>query len=127
VLLPTNDFHTFTSVIFDLMESQNSVSITEKIIDVTGSIQLAPFDETRLKLISLINELINKDFDAVVQLLYRIDVSEKKVRDFLDQNTGRDSASILADLIIERQLQKIASRKHFSQRSGPGSEEERWE
>lgn len=127
MLLPTNDFHTFTSVIFDLMESQNSVSITEKIIDVTGSIQLAPFDETRLKLISLINELINKDFDAVVQLLYRIDVSEKKVRDFLDQNTGRDSASILADLIIERQLQKIASRKHFSQRSGPGSEEERWE
>src|SRR6185437_5235161 len=109
------------------MESQNSVSITEKIIDVTGSIQLATFDETRLKLVSLINELINKDFDAVVQLLYRIDVSEKKVRDFLDQNTGRDSASILADLIIERQLQKIASRKHFSQRSGPGSEEERWE
>src|SRR6185437_8340760 len=105
--LPTNDFHTFTSVIFDLMESKNSVSITEKIIDVAGSIQLAPFDETRLKLIALINELINKDFDAVVQLLYRIDVSEKKVRDFLDQNTGNDSASILADLIIERQLQKI--------------------
>lgn len=109
------------------MESQDSVTITGKIIDVTRSIQLAPSNEIRLKLISLINELINKDFHAVVQLLYRIDLSEKKVRAFLDQNTETDSASILADLIIERQLQKIESRKHFSQRSGTESNEEKWE
>lgn len=109
------------------MESQDSVSITGKIIDVSRSIQLAPSDEIRLKLVSLINELINKDFDAVVQLLYRIDVTEKKVRAFLDQNTGTDSASILADLIIERQLQKIESRKHFSNKNDPESDEEKWE
>ena len=109
------------------MESQSPLSITEKIIDVTSSIQSASLDKIRLKLISLINELINKDFDAVVQLLYRIDVSEKKIRSVLDQNTETDSASILADLIIERQLQKIESRKHFSNRSGPESDEEKWE
>lgn len=109
------------------MESQNPLSITEKIIDVTSSIQSAPFDKIRLKLISLINELINKDFDSLVQLLYRIDVSEKKIRAILDQNTGADSATILADLIIERQLQKIESRKHFSNKSEPKSDEEKWE
>lgn len=109
------------------MESQSPLSITEKIIDITSSIQPAPFDKIRLKLISLINELINKDFDALVRLLYRIDVSEKKIRVVLDQNMETDSASILADLIIERQLQKIESRKRFSNRSSPESDEEKWE
>lgn len=109
------------------MKSQNPSSITEKIIDVTTSIQPASFDKVRLKLISLINELINKDFDALVQLLYRIDVSEKKIRAVLAQNRETDSAGILADLIIERQLQKIESRKHFSKRSRSESEEEKWE
>jgi|SRR6185312_16065125 len=120
-------FHTFTSIKFDLMKSQSPLSITEKIIDITSSIQSASFDKIRLKLISLINELINKDFDALVQLLYRIDVSEKKIRAVLDQNMETDSAGILADLIIERQLQKIESRKHFSNRSSPESDEEKWE
>lgn len=109
------------------MESQSPLSITEKIIDITSSIQPASFDKIRLKLISLINELINKDFDALVRLLYRIDVSEKKIRVVLDQNMETDSASILADLIIERQLQKIESRKHFSNRSSTESDEEKWE
>lgn len=109
------------------MESQSPLSITEKIIDVTSSIQSASFDIIRLKLISLINELINKDFDVLVQLLYRIDVSEKKIRAVLEQRTETDSATILADLIIERQLQKIQSRKRFSNRTSPESGEEKWE
>lgn len=108
------------------MESQSPLSITEKIIDVTSSIQSASFDIIRLKLISLINELINKDFDVLVQLLYRIDVSEKKIRAVLEQRTETDSATILSDLIIERQLQKIQSRKRFSNRTSPESDEEKW-
>lgn len=108
------------------MESQNSKTITEQIIETTNSIQTVSFDESRLRLISLVNELINKDFHSLIQLLYRIDVSEKKIRTFLDQNTERDSATILADMIIERQLQKVESRLRFSNKSCPESGEEKW-
>lgn len=108
------------------MESQNSLTTVERIIDVSNSIQTAPFDELRQKLILLINELINKDFHSLIQLLYRIDVSEKKIRSFLDKNTESDSSAILADLIIERQLQKAESRQIFSNQSKPESEEEKW-
>ena len=109
-----------------MMESKNSLTMTEKIIDATNSIQKAPADKTRQKLISLINELINKDFHSLVQLLYRIDVNEKKIRTFLDKNTNTDSAAILADLIIERQLQKIESRKYFSNKNKQEDDEEKW-
>jgi hypothetical protein len=84
------------------------------------------FEKARQQLIFLINELINKDFHSLVQLLYRIDVNENKIRTFLDQNTERDSAIILADLIIERQLQKVESRHRFSSKNKPASDEEKW-
>ena len=61
------------------MESNRSA--LDKIISVTNSLEVSPGETIREQLITLINELINKDFAALVQLLYRIDVSEKK-----DQN-----------------------------------------
>ncbi len=108
------------------MESQNLPAIVEKIIDVIDSIQSSSDDYHRQKLISILNELITKDFHSLIQLLYRIDVSEKKIRTFLDQNTERDSATILANLIIERQLEKAESRKRFSNKNNPTDDEEKW-
>jgi hypothetical protein len=74
----------------------------------------------------LINELINKDFQSLIQLLYRIDVDEKKIRVYLEQQQNEESAPLLADLIIERQSQKIASQKYFSSKKYPESDEEKW-
>jgi hypothetical protein len=93
------------------MLSHNQISIPEKIIVTTDSIRDKPSEEIREQLISLISELIHTNFHALVQLLYRIDVDEKKVKQLLQQHTGSDSASIITDLIIRRQLQKIAAKK----------------
>lgn len=96
------------------MEFENQVSIPEKIIAVTNSIQDSPSEELRNQLIAFLNDLINKDFIALVQLLYRIDVNEKKLKQLLQQNKNTDASLIIADLIIKRQLQKIATRKQFN-------------
>ncbi|HET7119270.1 MAG TPA: hypothetical protein VFI29_22435 [Hanamia sp.] len=104
---------------------KNEISIPEKIISVSNSIEGKPVEEIREQLIVLINELINKDFQALIQLLYRIDVDEKKIRYYLDENTNVDSSTVLADLIIERQLQKIKSKKHFGEKKHE-SDEEKW-
>lgn len=109
-----------------MMQSENQISITDRIIVATNSILEKPSEEIRKKLIALINELISKDFHSLVQLLYRVDVDEKKIRIYLSQNINEDSASILVDLIIERQLQKIESRKKFSASGNDETDEERW-
>jgi len=54
------------------------------------------------KLIAYLNEFINHDFSKVVQLLYRIDVSEAKLKKVLHENPNEDAAHLIADLIIER-------------------------
>lgn len=108
------------------MKPDNQISIPDKIVAATNAISENPGAEIRDRLISLINELINSDFHALVQLLYRIDVDEKRIRLYLNQKTGEDSASVIADLIIERQLQKMAIRKKFGGKNHQQNEEEKW-
>lgn len=108
------------------MTLNDQPSLPEKIFSVSNSIESKTAGKVREQLISLINELINKDFHALIQLLYRIDVNEKRIRHYLEINKNQDSSSVLADMIIERQLQKIESRRDFSQKNDHESDEEKW-
>lgn len=78
------------------------------------------------KLSRHINDLIQFDFQKLVVGLYRIDVSEKKLKLLLKENPGTDAGKIIADLIIERQLQKIKSREQFNQRDNNIKDEDKW-
>lgn len=74
---------------------------------------------------AFINDLINTNFERLVSLLYRIDVSEIKLKSLLQNQPGKNAGDIIAALIIERQLQKIKSRQQ-SNRDKNMDEEERW-
>mgnify|MGYP006899129994 CR=1 FL=1 len=83
------------------------------------------FAEIRTTLIGHINHLVNTDFEKLVFYLYRIDVDEEKMRYLLAQKQDQNAAELIADLIIERQLQKIEYRK--GREGGDKVEgEERW-
>ena len=64
-----------------------------------------------------INVMINKDFSELVQLLYRIDVDESRLRLVLRDNQGSDSGLLIARLILERQWQKILTRREYSRKT----------
>jgi hypothetical protein len=64
-----------------------------------------------------INDMINKDFNALIQLLYRIDVNEAKLRGVLRDNQASDSGRLIARLILERQWQKILTRREYGRKS----------
>lgn len=78
------------------------------------------------KLIAYIQQLINNHFEQLVSLLYRLDVNEKKLKQVLAVSNGEGAAGIIADLIIERQLQKIESRKLFAKNNDDIHEDEKW-
>jgi len=73
-----------------------------------------------------INQLILQNFEQLVNLLYRIDVSEAKIKSILSMQTNENAGNIIAKLIIERQLEKIASRKQFRQQHDDFNEVEKW-
>ena len=81
--------------------------------------------ELKEKLTAFINDLINHDFEKLVFYLYRIDVNETRMKQLLDQRDGENAAGLIADLIIERQIEKIKSRKETkSHKDIP--DDERW-
>jgi hypothetical protein len=86
----------------------------------------AVFSEWRRQLVQEVNRLIRADFSRLINSLYRLDVSETKLKYLLQQNSGENAPAIIADLIIERQVQKIKSRREFSRRDDNISEEDKW-
>ena len=76
-------------------------------------------------LVAQINELINNNYSQLLQLLYTIDVPEKKLKEKLKDNPEKDAAIIITDLILERQAQKKES---FSSNTWKGEipEEDKW-
>lgn len=73
------------------------------------------YEQLITMLSDILNDLIASDFNKLLSILYRIDVSEEKITNALANNTEHKSAGlILAELIIERQQQKILFRKQFN-------------
>lgn len=72
-----------------------------------------------------INELILHDFHKLVMILYRIDINEAQLKSMLQQYQHTDAGYIIAQLIIDRQLQKAESRKNF-RREENIPDEDKW-
>lgn len=72
-----------------------------------------------------INHLIQTDFEKLVFLLYRIDVSEQKIKTLLDNANASNAGELIAAAIIERIEEKKAAREKYKQ-TGEISEEEKW-
>ncbi len=103
----------FPSTLFDSFE------INEQLLPATHN-EDEKFRAFRLLLIRRIDELIHHDFEKLKWILYRIDVSEKKLNETL-QASEQDAATVMADMIIQRQIEKAESRKKFSKEEGDWS------
>ena len=102
--------------LIEILNTELAIGLPEKI---------SP-EELKEKLTQHINYLIDTNFQQLVAILYRVDVSESKLKILLNESAGEDSGSVIADLIIERQLQKIKVRQKFSNWNKNISDEEKW-
>ncbi len=89
----------------------DSFELDEQLLPTTAN-QKEKLQAIRELLICRIDELIRTDLDKLKWILYRIDVSEKKLGEQL-KNSEADAATVMADMIIQRQIEKAESRKKF--------------
>ncbi len=110
----------------DLNGYKNRRDIIEKVIRQTSKdlgleIELNlsnPATELYNNLVSqlrpVIGKLIYQGGGKVEQMLYKIDVSEHKVKEALDTAQDTDPALIFTHLILERELQKVVFKILYS-------------
>ena len=102
--------------LIQLVNEEMAIDLPEKI----------SFEEIREQLSQNINDLIVNDFQKLVSILYRIDISESKLKQLLKEENHEDAGRIITDMIIERQLQKIKTRQQFKQSNENIDESEKW-
>jgi hypothetical protein len=94
----------------------------ELALEFVGNLSL---NDMRDKIALYINYLIQNDFNQLVNLLYRIDVNESRLQNLVRENPGEDAGKMIANLIVERQLQKIQTRRDFKAKDSE-SDAEKW-
>jgi len=81
-------------------------------------------EELKLFLSGYIDHLISNNPDKLVSILSRVDVSEKMLKANL-QSQDENASSIMAQMIIERQLEKLKTRERYRS-SDEIPEDEKW-
>ena len=94
------------------MFEKELIQIINNQIDTGFAVDISML-ELHEKLSLFINDLIQNNFQKLIALLYKVDVDENKLKRILKEDTGKDAAVIIARLIIERELQKIKTRKQY--------------
>lgn len=72
-------------------------------------------EELKKLLAERIRFMMDHKFDLLISLLYRIDIDDDKVNNLFAGKDKTDIPGKLADLIIERQLQKFYFRKIYKE------------
>ena len=75
-----------------------------------ANIDIANFDTLKVWLAHEIQLLLDHDFQRFLNMLYLIDVDEQKAKEAFADN---DPSWRLAELVIERELQKVESRRKY--------------
>jgi hypothetical protein len=58
-------------------------------------------------------EMLDKNYNLLINTLYRIDISERKLSELFSSKNKESIPEKLADLIIERQIEKIEFRRQY--------------
>ncbi len=60
-----------------------------------------------------IDKLIGSNQKKFMGILYRIDLSDVQIKKAVNENLSEPFTSIITDLIIKRELQKVVIRNHY--------------
>lgn len=70
-------------------------------------------EELKQMLEVFITELLENNFEKLCNLAYRHDIPESKFNEALQEKGMEKQAARIADLVIDRELQKVESRRAY--------------
>jgi len=87
------------------------IKIINKDFDLPDELSESQLRET---LVDAFAYLVDNDFPKLVQILYKADVDQYKLKELLENVEGKSSAEVIADAYIARQMAKIETWKKYS-------------
>lgn len=87
------------------------IKIINKDFDLPDELSESQLRET---FVNAFAYLVDNDFPKLVQILYKADVDQYKLKELLENVEGKSSAEVIADAYIARQMAKIETWKKYS-------------
>jgi hypothetical protein len=87
------------------------LKIISKDFEISDDISESQLRDT---LVKTFEYLVEDDFQKLLQILYKADVDQYKLKALLENTEGKSSAEIIADAYIERQKAKVATWAKYS-------------
>ncbi|HWJ91042.1 MAG TPA: hypothetical protein VNR87_08005 [Flavisolibacter sp.] len=103
---------------------EDKQSTDEILLRLSSRLSAFEQEEQRRWLIEHVNYLLVHDFNLLIQLLYRVDVDEEKLKKLLQEQPHTDAAVLITDLLIQRQKQKQSTVKPAQAQDIP--DEDKW-
>ncbi|OJJ19560.1 hypothetical protein BKI52_22395 [marine bacterium AO1-C] len=94
---------------------QKQLSSELEVTEVASPPATSNYEDLVQWLTPYIQRLLNDHFEKLLQLLYRVDVSENHFKEAIGQPNSDAIASSIARLIVDRQIQKVQIRAKYSQ------------
>ncbi|NOS86280.1 MAG: hypothetical protein HOP31_14160 [Ignavibacteria bacterium] len=94
-------------------------SDSQQVFDiVSGNFELQnqdniSFEELHFILSQRIGELLEKNVEKLIHILYRIDVNQRKTDDIFNNPSKEEIVLLLTDAVIERQIEKVQTRRKY--------------
>ena len=97
------------------MQNNKALTTVIKNLQIEDSVAAQSGADQFEVLVEFIDDLIQNDFSRLLRILYRIDISEAKLKQKLNENKDVNvrSAKLIANLVIEREVEKIKSREKY--------------
>lgn len=87
------------------------IKIISKDFDINENLSENQLRET---MVDVFAYLVDNDFPKLIQILYKADVDQYRLKELLETTEGRSSAEVIADTYIARQMAKIETWKKYS-------------
>ncbi|SFA58967.1 hypothetical protein SAMN04488511_120116 [Pedobacter suwonensis] len=87
------------------------INIISKDFDIENNLSES---QLRAAMVDAFAYLIDNDFPKLIQILYKADVDQYKLKELLETVEGSSSAEVIADAYIARQMAKIETWKKYS-------------
>ncbi|SHN19778.1 hypothetical protein SAMN04488057_11038 [Cyclobacterium lianum] len=102
-----------------MTEKETTSQIQSGAADLADLLQLPDIPRVRDRqglveaILPLISQMLNRDFEKLLQLCYRLDLGEQKLQEILTESPPEDVSHNLSSAIVDRQLLKIYFRNKY--------------
>lgn len=96
--------------VYTVISGKFQIEVNNLVTDMIKTHDIHLEDEIKKLLAGKISELLSTNPEKLQNILYRIDIEEKQVGEVFSENRSEDIPPKLAELVFNRQLQKVRTR-----------------